>query len=157
MAKQTEKGPIKQIFNRLIGMISVYEQSDTVGFEFGEKGLLFSDAVRKEPLFTLNGKDFDGYGVIAGDDGKLYLPQEKAGYGTETGKYYVLGSWTKPADMDHIAFRQKCEIKIDVPYTYVVKKPLNPMAHITFVIDLKQAPPLVDQKPAFAKGKAAKK
>jgi hypothetical protein len=139
-AKKNAERPT-QVFDRLIGMLSVHEESGQVMFEFGTKGLIFSDAVRKNPIFTVNGKDFaGGWGVRAGEDGKLYI---------ETGKdneFYLLGSYEIPTSKK-IEFRQKCDIKFDMPHTFKVKRPLNPMAHITFEIDLKSEPKLVKNPP----------
>jgi hypothetical protein len=147
IAAQSKKGaatdrPV-QVFDKLIGMLSPDEQSGQVLFEFGTKGLLFSDAVRKNPMFTVNGKDFEGgWGVMAGEDGKLYIED-----GSSPPKHWLLGSYTIPTDRAHIKFRQPCDIKFDMPHTFTVKRPLNPMAHITFVIDLKSEPKLVTEAP----------
>jgi hypothetical protein len=145
-AKKKGPEPVKQVFDHLIGLVSPLEDAHgTLDFEFGTKGLLFSDAVRKQPTFTVNGADFEGgWGVFAGKDGKLYIPRHESGH--ENG-YYVLGSYSIPKDLQHVQFRQPVDMKIDVPYTYTVKRPLNPMAHITFVIDLKQALPQADKAP----------
>lgn len=146
VSAQSKKGATNrpvQVFDHLIGMLSPDEQSGSVMFEFGTKGLLFSDAVRKNPLFTVNGKDFaGGWGVMAGADGKLYIED-----GSSPTKYWLLGSYTIPADRAHIKFRQACDIQFDMPHTFTVKKPLNPMAHITFVIDLKSEPKPVTEAP----------
>jgi hypothetical protein len=138
--------PVKQIFDHLIGLVSpMQDPHGTLDFEFGTKGLLFSDAVRKEPTFTVNGKAFEGgWGVYAAKDGKLYVPRMEGGAATG---YYALGRWTIPTDLQHVKFRQPVDISLDVPFTYTVNRPLNPMSHITFVIDLKQALPLADKAP----------
>ncbi|MDB5100185.1 MAG: hypothetical protein JWM80_4606 [Cyanobacteria bacterium RYN_339] len=139
--------PVKQVFDRLIGLVSPMQDAHgTLDFEFGTKGLLFSDAVRKQPTFTVNGADYQGgWGVEAGKDGKLYIPKMD-GHGAKQG-YLVLGSYTIPKDLKNVQFRQQVDMKIDVPYTFTVKRPLNPMAHITFVIDLQQALPEAAQAP----------
>lgn len=133
-----------QLFDRLIGMLSVHEESGQVMFEFGTKGLIFKDAVRKNPYFTVNGKPFaGGWGVRAGADGKLYIEEpDGAKY-----KFYLLGTYEIPKDRAKIEFRQACGIKFDMPHTFKVKRPLNPMAHITFEIDLKSEPKLVTEEP----------
>ncbi|MFN3431237.1 MAG: hypothetical protein ACK46X_14945 [Candidatus Sericytochromatia bacterium] len=140
-AKKSAERPT-QAFDRLIGMLSVHEESGQVMFEFGTKGLVFSDAVRKNPIFTVNGKDLaGGWGVRAGEDGKLYI---------ETGtpdEFYLLGTYEIPKDRKNIEFRQKCAIKFEMEHTFKVKRPFNPMAHITFEIDLKSAPKLVKTPP----------
>lgn len=133
-----------QLFDRLIGMLSIHEESGQVLFEFGTKGLIASDAVRKNPNFSVNGKHFaGGWGVLAGADGKLYIEQP------ENGKtaYYMLGSYEMPTDRAGIKFRQKCDIRFDMAHTFKVKRPFNPMAHITFEIDLKSEPQRVTEKP----------
>ena len=109
------------------------------------KGLIMSDAVRKNPNFSVNGKHFaGGWGVIAGADGKLYIED----HADNQVRYYLLGSYEIPTDRAGIKFRQKCDIKFDMPHTFKVKRPLNPMAHITFEIDLKSEPKRVTEKPA---------
>ena len=134
-----------QLFDRLIGMLSIHEESGQVLFEFGTKGLIMSDAVRKNPNFSVNGKHFaGGWGVIAGADGKLYIED----HADNQVRYYLLGSYEIPTDRAGIKFRQKCDIKFDMPHTFKVKRPLNPMAHITFEIDLKSEPKRVTEKPA---------
>jgi hypothetical protein len=148
-AAAAKKGPapVKQVFDRLIGLVSPLQDAHgTLDFEFGTKGLLFSDAVRKQPTFTLNGADYQaGWGVEAGKDGKLYIPKMDA-HGQRQG-YLVLGSYSVPKDLKAVKFRQQVDMKIDVPYTFTVKRPLNPMAHITFVIDLQQALPEAEHAP----------
>lgn len=143
-AKKKAERPV-QMFDRLIGMLSVHEESGEVMFEFGTKGILFSDAVRKNPNFTVNGKALaGGWGVVPGADGKLYI-RDGSGSGKET--YYLLGSYEIPANRAKIEFRQKCAIKFDMEHTFKVKRPLNPMSHITFDIDLKSEPKLVTEAP----------
>jgi hypothetical protein len=133
-----------QMFDRLIGMLSVHEESGQVMFEFGTKGLIFKDAVRKNPTFTINGKDFlYQAGVRPGTDGKLYLEDDRDG----KSKFYLLGTYEIPKDRAKIEFRQACGIKFDMQHTFKVKRPLNPMAHITFEIDLKSEPKLVTEVP----------
>jgi hypothetical protein len=142
-AKKNAERPT-QAFDRLIGMLSVHEESGQVMFEFGTKGLIFKDAVRKNPYFTVNGKDFaGGWGVRAGADGKLYIEDNDGG----KTKFYLLGTYEIPKDRANIKFRQACDIKFDMPHTFKVKRPLNPMAHITFEIDLKSEPKLVTEEP----------
>ena len=141
MASQTQAssfqaaGERQGLFTRLEGLVSVPEHWDqpAVTFEFGTKGLIFSDAIRKQPFITLNGKEYDadGYEIIAAEDGVLYVGRQDKKDG-----YYVLGTWEKPATLKVGMFRQK--VKITLPkHTFEVKRPLNPMSHITFKLDLK--------------------
>ena len=132
--------PRQGLFDRLVGMVSVPEhwEQPAVDFEFGTQGLIFSDAVRKQPFITLNGEKYgaDGYDIVAAEDGKLYVGRLDE-QGRQADGYLVLGTWEKPKDLKIGTFRQK--VKITLPkHTFKVKRPLNPMSHITFTLDLKE-------------------
>lgn len=141
--------PKQGLFNKLVGLVSVHEhwEKPAVDFEFGTQGLIFSDAVRKQPFITLNGKpyDADGYNILAAEDGVLYVGRldEK---GQQRDGYYVLGQWEKPATVKIGMFRQKVDITLP-KHTFKVKRPLNPMSHITFTLDLKEPLKLADKSP----------
>jgi hypothetical protein len=142
--------PRQGLFDRLVGMVSVPEHWDkpAVDFEFGTQGLIFSDAVRKQPFITLNGKDYDadGYNIIAAEDGVLYVGRRDAQGHELKDSFYVLGTWQKPSELKVGMFRQKVEIKLP-EHTFKVNRPFNPMAHITFNLDLKQPLKVADKAP----------
>lgn len=144
--KRQSPAPKQGLFDKLTGMVSLHEhwEKPYVDFEFATQGLIFSDAVRKQPYITLNGQDYDadGYTMIAGDDGVLYCGSLE----NKDKKFYVLGTWEKPATMKVGMFRQKVAIKL-VEHTFTVKRPLNPMSHITFKLDVKAPLKSVDKAP----------
>ena len=139
-------GERQGLFSRLEGLVSVPEHWDqpAVMFEFGTKGLVFSDAVRTTPVITLNGKayDADGYNIVPAEDGVLYVARKN-----EKDGYYVLGTWEKPATMKVGMFRQKVKITL-AKHSFKVKRPLNPMSDITFKLDLKEPLKVAKKQPA---------
>jgi hypothetical protein len=156
-AQKAKKAPTKVeqgLFDKLTGLVSLNDDQNNPGhkwldFEFGTKGLIFSDAVRKQATFTVNGEPFEGgWGVEAAADGKLYIPRHDTG---AEGAYYVLGTWERPADMKAIGFRQKVAIKFDMDHTFTLHKPFNPMGHIEFTIDLKKKPVLAKTAPTLVR------
>lgn len=147
--KSAPASPRQGLFDRLVGLVSVPEhwEKPAVYFEFGTKGLIFSDAVRKQPYITLNGKDYDadGYNIVPAEDGVLYVGRldDK---GQKKDGYYVLGTWEKPATLKVGMFRERVKITLP-PHTFKIKKPLNPMNDITFKLDLKQPLKVADRNP----------
>lgn len=127
----------RQVFDRLIGMVTVHDETGEVMFEFATKGLIFSDAVRKDPYITVKGKYLEAGYVVPGKDGKLYMAVSR---NSDKKGYYVLGTWERPKTLARDAFRQKVDIRLDMKHTFKVKRPLNPMKHITFDLDLKEMP-----------------